>query len=167
VRIPKVRVLYSTNTWLAYNIARQFYGDKHYVWCSPVFDHRCRPYAQATPPPTSCPADVYFKLQAEVARRDKHSAKIAENRLGILNGAAVQHTAGLITADELAEINAIVDEAEAMDFYPLLYIIPFDPVAALIRDVPVANRAHPLSEEFLIMELPGDLFDVIRLEGYV
>jgi hypothetical protein len=165
VRIPRVRVLYSTNTWLAYNIARQFYRDKHYVWCSPVFDHQCRPFTQATPPPTSCPADIYFKLLAEVKRRDKHSAKIAENRLGIIKGAAVQRDNGIISDDDVAQISAIVDEAGIGDFYPLLYVIPFDPVAAMVTEVPVAQRAHPLSEEFVIADLPGDLFDVIRLES--
>lgn len=167
MRIPRVRVLYSTNTWLAYNIARQFYGDRHYVWCSPIFDHHCRPFTQATPPPTSCPADIYFKLLDEVRRRDKHSAKIAENRLGIIRGAAVQRDNGVISDDVVAEISAIADEADIGDFYPLLYVIPFDPVVGMVTEVPVAQRAHPLSEEFIIPALPGDLFDVIRLESYI
>lgn len=165
MRIPRVRVLYSVNTWLAYNISRQFYRDLHYVWCSPVFDHRARPFTQAAPPPTSCPADMYFRLLAEVARRDKHSAKIAENRLGIVKGATIRRDQGLISDMEVTEITAIVDEANAEDFHPLLYVIPFDPIAAIVKEVPVAERAHPLSEEFIIADLPGDAFDVIRLEA--
>jgi hypothetical protein len=165
VRIPRVKILYSTNTWLAYNISRQFYRDLHYVWCSPVFDHRCRPFTHATPPPTSCPADMYFRLLAEVSRRDKHSAKIAENRLGIVKGAATRRAQNVITDSEVSEIAAIVEEASAEDFHPLLYVIPFDSVAAIVREVPVTERAHPLSEEFIITDLPGDAFDVIRLEA--
>jgi hypothetical protein len=165
VRLLRKRILYSVNTWLAYNIARMFYGDIHYAWCSPVFDYRCRPYGQATPPPTSCPADIYRTLVEEVKRRDKHSAKIAENKLGILKGAAIKRECGTITDEEMGEINAIVDAADIGDFSPLLYVIPFDCVAGLVKEVPVSQRAHPLSEEFLIDSLPGDLFDVIKLEN--
>ena len=164
MRVPKRRVLYSTNTWLAYNIARMFYGDLHYVWCSPVFDSRCRPAMQAAPPPTSCPGDIYFSLMEEVRRKDRHSAKISENRLGILKSAVVKQDAGVITDDELREITAVVEAADAQDFAPLLYVIPYDGVSGLIKEVPVGQRAHPLSEEFVIEALPGDLFDVISLQ---
>lgn len=164
MKILRKRVLYSVNTWLAYNISRMFYGDVHYVWCSPVFDHKCRPYGQATPPPTSCPADIYHSLVEEVRRRDKHSAKIAENKLGIIKGATIKRSIGSISDQEVQEITEIVQAAEVTDFYPLLYVIPFEPISHLIKEVPVSRRAHPLSEEFLIEELPGDLFDLIRLE---
>jgi hypothetical protein len=93
-----------------------------------------------------------------------HSAKIAENRLGILKGAATKRVANVISDDELAEINAIVSEATIGDFQPLLYVIPYEAVASLAIPVPVAQRAHPLSEEYVIEALPGDLFDVIRME---
>jgi hypothetical protein len=164
LKLTKPKILYSVNTWLAYNVTRLFYGDLHYVWCSPVFDRRGRPHAYATPPPTSCPCDIYFGLLDEVRGRDKHSAKIAENRLGILKGAATKRTAGIITDDELAEINAIVSEASVEDFRPLLYVIPYAAAAALVKEIPVAQRAHPLSEEYIIEALPGDLFDVIQME---
>jgi hypothetical protein len=143
-----------------------FYGDQHYVWCCPVFDHKCRPFSHATPPPTSCPADVYFALLNEVRRRDGHSTKIAENRIGILKGAAAKRAAGIITDAEALEINAIVEQAKVADFQPLLYVIPYEPVARLVMEIPVVNRAHPLSEEFVIDSLPGDAFDVIQLERF-
>jgi hypothetical protein len=163
VRVAKKNILYSVNTWLAYNIARMFYGDEHYVWCSPVFDSRCRPGLHAVPPPTSCPGDIYHSLLEEVRRRDLHSAKISENRLGILKGAAVKQSTGIITEDELNEITAVVATAQAADFMPLLYVIPYNGIAHLLREVPVSQRAHPLSEEFVIEALPGELFDVISL----
>lgn len=164
VRIVKPRILYSVNTWLAYNIARMFYGDEHYVWCSPVFDLRSRTGLQAAPPPTSCPNDIYHSLRAEVQRRDLHSAKISENRLGILKSVAIKRASRVISDSEASEITAIVQAAQAADFTPLLYLIPYDPVAHLVREVPVDQRAHPLSEEFVIEALPGELFDVISLE---
>jgi hypothetical protein len=140
-----------------------FYGDEHYVWCSPVFDARCRHGLHASPPPTSCPGDIYHCLADEVRRRDLHSGKIAENRIGILKGAAVKHTLNIITEDEVGEITAIVNTAHVSDFAPLLYVIPHEPVAPLVKEVPVDRRAHPLSEEFVIEALPGDKFDVISL----
>jgi hypothetical protein len=139
-------------------------GDEHYVWCSPVFDLRSRTGLQAAPPPTSCPNDIYHSLRAEVQRRDLHSAKISENRLGILKSVAVKRASRVISDSEAGEITAIVEAAQAADFTPLLYLIPYDPVAHLVREVPVDQRAHPLSEEFVIEALPGELFDVISLE---
>jgi hypothetical protein len=56
-----------------------------------------------------------------------------------------------------------VATAQAADFMPLLYVIPYNAVTHLLREVPVSQRAHPLSEEFVIEALPGELFDVISL----
>jgi hypothetical protein len=41
--------------------------------------------------------------------------------------------------------------------------MPYDKVAHLLKNVPVADRAHPLSVEFVIEELPRNLFDVIEI----
>lgn len=160
----KYNLLYSVNTWLAYNVSARYYGGVHYVWCSPVFSARNHPGFQATPPPTSCPSDIYHSLAEEVRRRDGHSAKIAENRLGLIAGAQKKHSAGIITADELHEIEEIAAVANCADFRPLLYVIPFVGVSHLLKEVPVSERAHPLSQEYIIEELPTELFDAIELE---
>jgi len=36
-------------------------------------------------------------------------------------------------------------------------------VKQLVQEVPVSRRAHPLSAEYIIEELPGDRFDLIEL----
>jgi hypothetical protein len=164
VNQKKHNLLYSVNTWLAYNISVRYYGGMHYVWCSPVFSARNHPAFQATPPPTSCPSDIYHNLAEEVRRRDGHSAKIAENRLGLITGARKKHTAGIITADELREIEGIATAAVYADLRPLLYLIPFVGVSHLLKEVPVSERAHPLSQEYIIEELPTELFEAIELE---
>ena len=162
---PKAHnLLYSVNTWLAYNIGLRYYGGVHYVWCSPIFSARNHPVVLATPPPTSCPSDIYHNLAEEVRRRDGHSAKISENRSGLVKGAQKKHAAGVITADELHDIEQIAEAAERADFRPLLYIIPFVGVSHLLTEVPIEKRAHPLSQEYIIEELPTDLFDAIELE---
>jgi hypothetical protein len=162
----KHNLLYSVNTWLAYNISVRYYGDVHYVWCSPVFSARNHPGHHATPPPTSCPSDIYHSLSEEVRRRDGHSAKIAENRSGLIEGARKKRSAGIITDDELREIEEIAAAANCADFRPLLYLIPFIGVSHLLKEVPVSKRAHPLSPEYIIEELPTELFDAIELERF-
>ena len=140
-------LLYSVNTWLAYNIGVQYYGGVHYVWCSPIFSARNHAGFIATPPPTSCPSDIYHNLAEEVRRRDGHSAKIAENRVGLVKGAQMKQAAGAITANELRGIEEIAVAADRADFRPLLYVIPYVGVSHLLKDVPVIKRAHPLSQE--------------------
>ena len=162
--LKKHNLLYSVNTWLAYNISLRYYGGVHYVWCSPIFSARNHPGYHATPPPTSCPSDIYHSLAEEVRRRDGHSTKIADNRAGLVAGAQKKHSSGIITEIELNEIEAIAAAADCADFRPLLYLIPFMSVSHLLKEVPIAERAHPLSPEFLIEELPTEFFDTIELE---
>ena len=49
-------------------------------------------------------------------------------------------------------------------FVRFFYLIPFVGVSHLLKEVPVPKRAHPLSPEYIIKELPTELFDVIELE---
>jgi hypothetical protein len=161
---PEPLILYSTNTWLAYHICELFYGQEHYVWCTPAFDPRSVAAYASTVPPTSSPSEVYHSLLQEVVRGDLHSTKIEENRRGILRGADFKRTAGVITQEEQDEIAAVVAAAVARDFRPLLYVIPYSQVASIVKKVAVNQRAHPLSSEYIIERLPRGAFDIIQLE---
>ena len=156
-------VLYSTNTWLAYDIAELFFGGEHYVWCTPHFSPRSAP-PYASVPPTSCPSALYRSLAAEVRAGDRHSLKIRDNRTGILRGVEARRQDGMIDERDLEEIKEMVKGASVADFRPLLYVIPHDRVAPLVERVPVTDRAHPLAEEFVISRLPRTSFDVIDFE---
>ena len=123
--MPDPLILYSTNTWLAYRIAQQYYGGTHYVWCTPYFDSRSLSGYDVYVPPTSSPSEIYHALHEEVRRGDQHSAKIKENKIGILKGATYKRESRVITEEDERDIAAIVDLAETRDFRPLLYIIPF------------------------------------------
>ena len=81
-----------------------------------------------------------------------------------MRGAELQRAAGIITKNEKKEILAIVSKAVVRDFRPLLYVIPYGPVASMLKKVAVAHRAHPLSVEYIIERLPRTMFDVIQLE---
>lgn len=156
-------VLYSTNTWLAYNVAELFYGGEHYVWCTPHFSPRSAP-PYASVPPTSCPSAIYRSLAAEVRAGDRHSTKIRENRVGISRGAELRRKDGMIDERQEKEINEMIGNAGIQDFKPLLYVIPHELVAPMIEPVPVEHRAHPLSVEFVVPRLPRAKFDVIDFE---
>ena len=163
VNQKKHNLLYSVNTWLAYNISVLYYGGVHYVWCSPVFSARNHPGFEVTPPPTSCPSDIYHSLAEEVRRRDGHSAKIADNRSGWSPGTE-KHSVGILRLMSYAKSRKLPLAADCADFRPLLYVIPFVGVSHLLKEVSVSKRAHPLSQEYIIEELPTELFEAIELE---
>lgn len=82
---------------------------------------------------------------------------------GILRGVAAKRAAGVISDDEQRDVVSMVDRASGRDFRPLLYVIPFDRVSGIVKPVPVAERAHPLSREYIIEALPRCNFDVLEL----
>ncbi len=156
-------LLYSVNTWLAYSIAETFYDGEHYVWCTPYFSSRAAP-AHVRLPPTSAPCTIYRSLADEVKAGDRHSAKIRDNRMGISRGMNAKLQNGTIDERQSGRIVDVLNGAEIRDFRPLLYVIPFDRVREIVAPVEVADRAHPLSAEFLIERLPRMHFDVIEFD---
>jgi hypothetical protein len=158
-------ILYSTNTWLAYMIAERYYKREHYVWCTPYFDPSKSGDDDSAVPPSSGPLEVYLSLAQDVARGDRHSAKIDENRAGILRGANAKKKAGVIDEKQEKEIVSIVDNASDRDFKPRMYIIPYSMVADIVREPPPEDKAHPLSAEYIIDRLPRRCFDVIEFGG--
>lgn len=158
-------ILYSTNTSLAFHIAERYYQRKHFVWCTPFFNGRSDKGDAGFVPPTSCPGDIYRSLYREWRAGDRHSTKIEQNKNGILRGAKARRNAGAIPEDHEQEISAIVERAHIADFEPLVYVIPYGRVSRLAKKVPISDRAHPLSDEYVIENLPRRLFDVIRIES--
>lgn len=157
------RIYYSCCTSLAYFICERYYGQHHYVWCTPYFDPSSRMSQNNCVPPTSNPRDIYWSLKKEVEAGDMHSSKVSSTRRNIQNGADAKLRAGMINAGTHTEILEVVLRAELHDFRPLLLVIPGLPVCRLLRPVPVSQRAAALSEEFLIENLPRKLFDAIEL----
>lgn len=162
--VEKPILYYSTNTWLSFGIAQRYYDAIHYVWCSPQITPNNRGYFDSHVPPTANPIEVFKSLYNEVRNGDRHSPKVRENKVGILRGASAKRASGIIGEKEEREIAAVIERAELKDFRPLMYIIPASLVADRIREVPVEERAAPLSFEFIIPELPRSCFDVIEFE---
>lgn len=163
--MKELLVLYSANTWLAYMIAQRYYLGEHYVWCTPYFDPRSAGDREVAVPPTSSPLEIYRGLFEEVSRSDRHSQRIKENRVGILRGASVKRQANVISESQEKEIASIIDLAQAKDFRPLMYIIPFSGIADRLREPPPEDKAHPLSAEYIIDSLPRAYFDIIEFGG--
>jgi len=155
-------LLYSTNTLLGYAVAERFYRGVHYAWCSPVFDGKSTG-VHINIPPTSSPSGIYRQLSEETTRGEMHSTAIPRIRDGIMTGAKAKLAAGVIDAAEFNEIEEMVNCAGVREFRPVLYIIPYDRVETLVSIVPVQERAHPLSVEFKVTDLPRDCFDLIEL----
>ena len=160
--MPEPLLLYSANTWLAWKVAKDYYGDAHYVWCSRYFDSGSLPAVSGAVPPTSCAGDIYRSLWDEVRAGDRHSAKIAANKVGILKGATTKRVSNLINGQQEQDIIDIVGSAECRDFRPLLFVAPYAKVKNLVSIVPPNLRAHPAWEEYIIAALPGKHFDIIE-----
>ena len=114
-------------------------------------------------PPSSSPGDIYLSFHADIRGGDLHSAKISQNKEGILKGAGIKRTMGIISEQQHTDIKAVVAAADLRDFRPLLFIIPFGPVADRVQMVSLAQRASAFHEEYTIERLPRHLFDVIEL----
>lgn len=162
-RRPEPLLLYSATSWLAFAIGQRYYDDQHFVWCSPHFDARTAAARDAIQPPTSSPAEIYHSLWEEVERGDRHSAKIKENKVGVLYGATQKRKAGTISRTQEREIATVVDRAQVSDFRPLIYVIPFGVVRKLVKPAPVGRRAHPLADEWIIESLDRKCFDILEL----
>lgn len=155
-------VLYSANTWLAYQISKRFYGNIHWVWCSPHFDARSV-LPRDSGPPSSTPGDIYRELREATSRGDRHNARIAANKVGLLKGVVCKREAGVISEEQAKEIVSAIGATEIIDFRPLMYVIPMTAeVAAILTEAPIGARAHPLSIEYIIENLPSEFFDIIE-----
>jgi hypothetical protein len=146
-------LLYSTSTWLAYSVAEQYYGGIHYAWCSPVYDARAAE-VHINIPPSSSPAAIYRWLLDDTRNGDRHSESIKRNTAGIQRGAEARRIQEIVEGLALAEFR---------DFRPVLYLIPYQQVLGIASRVPVADRAHPMSIEYVVESLPGSCFDMIEL----
>jgi hypothetical protein len=155
--------LYSTNAWLAFVINEEFYGGTHYVYASPIFDSAMVTRAKSLTPPSSTPKDIYLELLGDVSRGDRHSAKIGRLRRGITKGAEIMYAKAAISAKDLTEIKQIVSCSVINDFRPLLYVISYPGVIHMVRDVPIKERAHPLSQEYVIEGLSSVNFQALDL----
>ncbi len=155
------RLLYSTNTTLAYRISRRYYDDLHYVWCTPDFGSPDSTSDLTDNPPTSQALHRYNSLKDEVQGGDLHGPYISLNKTGIMKGAEIKYSKGTIDLKQRDEIISVVNIAPINEFLPLVYVMVYDEVKGLLKSVEVTDRARPTSEEYIIEELPSYRFNII------
>jgi hypothetical protein len=154
-------ILYSTMTFLAYNVNLQFYGGLHYTWCTPYFGSDIDSPV-FTVPPSSWPLQIYYDLKREVEGGDLHGTLIRVKRLGIRRGADAMLARGKITPTQKDDILAICKRATPEHFRPVLCVLPKSEMIPYVQTVPVKTRANPLSQEYIVADVPTAAFDVIK-----
>ena len=159
-----MKFLYSINSFLSYKIAEHFYKNIHYVWCSPNYN------SKGLNPPSSDPFEICQGLIKDIEGGDLHSSKISMNKTGLIKGANVIHSKGIITEDEKQQIISVVEQATLEYFRPLIYIMNYEDVKDITNSAPIEIKAGFFSKEYIIEQLPRQKFEVIDIyknERYV
>jgi hypothetical protein len=156
--------LYSVNPLLKFQIQRDYYGHRHFVWCADCFDSRRVDalHTGASVPPSSNPAEILASVRAAVQRSDHHNKDIRDWKVTLKQRALTTRVDGKITADQEQEIIYLIDNADIQLWRPLLYIINRTAVEPRLQEVPVSRRANPSAKEYQIVDLAPDEFDAIE-----
>lgn len=158
--------LYSTNPWIKFHIQKEYFGDVHYVWCSPCFNSESAPtYSiEYMIPGTSNPAQIFRDLNAFVATPDNHHPFVQGQKNRIVKRVRSCLKEGEITEQASTEILALLNSGSPQLWRPFVYVIP--------RTKIVESRIHPvapkkrasLGPEFIIEDLRGNEFDIVEFD---
>ena len=149
--------LYSIGTQLAYKIAKRYYKNIHYVWCTTEFN-------SSKQPPTSNPATICKRYLEQITTGDRHTKEIENNIAGILKGAKAKLNSGVISKKEYNEIRSIVSAAEYEAFFPILYIVESKKIKDRYVEVVVEERASDDAVEYKIEDLKENEFEIISFK---
>lgn len=158
-------ILYSTNPWIAHEIAMKYRAGIHFCWVSEYFDCTAAPpgTAGAAIAPSSNPKIIYETLKNDVHGEDTHSFLIKGYRKTFKRLAIQWLADGSITAVQQKEIQATVDSKSWKIWRPTLYAIAKDRIhSARIIPVSQKNRAA-YGPEMQIRDLVVAEFDLIEL----
>lgn len=149
--------LYSVGTQLAYKIAKRYYKNIHYVWCTTEFN-------SSKQPPTSNPATICKRYLEQITTGDRHTKEIENNIAGILKGAKAKLNSGVISKKKYNEIRSIVSAAEYEAFFPILYIVESKKIKDRYVEVVVEERASDDAVEYKIEDLKENEFEIISFK---
>lgn len=154
---PKDLLLYSTNTELAYKIAKEYYNGTFFVWCTDAFD-------AALQPGTSNPRTLCSRYLDQILKNDRHAVEINNNKAGILKGASEKLQQGVITQEQYNEISVRVAYAEKEAFYPIVFLIDRRAVRGRLDVVETKDAASAHSVEYIIKDLKWNEFEMIKMK---
>lgn len=158
--VVKNPLLYSVGTQLSYTIAKHYYGNVHFVWCSTNFNLLGQP-------PTSNPATICRRYLEQLSTGDRHMIDNERNMVGVLNGARAKRKSRVITRSEYNNIRSIVNCSYYKDFFPVLYIIDSEKVKDRCIEVATEDKASDDSIEYRIEDLKEGEFDVIFFKDFL
>lgn len=157
-------VLYSTNPWIAHDIAVRYRNGVHFAWVSDYFDCAMAPpgSAAAAIAPSSSPKHIYDRLLADCKGEDGHSSLIAGYKRTFKRLAASWESDGTITSDQAKEIRALIGSPSWQQWRPTIYVIPRGGInPGRIFSVARKQRAA-YGPESQIVDLIPDEFDIIE-----
>ncbi len=156
--------LFSVGTFYSYQIAKRYYHNTQYVWCSYHFDDKGQP-------PTSNPFTIARRYIEQITTADRLATEIDTNKAGILRGADYKYKAGVISKAQLEEIKQLVAYANYEAFFPVLFVISSKMVEGKCREVERGKKASDSSVEYIIDELQEGEYELINLrklfDGFV
>jgi hypothetical protein len=161
--VPRTSLLlYSTNPYVKYLIQREYYNDRHWIWCSAHFNGQTivRPVSGYLQAPSSDPAALFSQLTRECKAGERHSAKVKELKGSISERAIRDADSGKIHPDARDDILGLMGLADMHYWRPLLYVVPWVGVEHKVHRVPFKDRAA-YAPEYQIHDLGGDEFEVV------
>ena len=158
------RVLWSVNSELAFRINVNYYGDVHFVWCTPDFGSYVSKGSPLNNPPTAQVLYRYKELDEAAKSGDLHSSAISGNRMGLRQGVEAKYAEEVIDEEQREALYFIIEETACIGFRPLIYVMAYEEVKDITSTVTPAAAARPSSTEYLIKELPGSMFTYFSLD---
>lgn len=155
--ISKNPFLYSVGTELAYKIAKRYYNNIHYVWCTTEFN-------SLKQPPTSNPATICKRYLEQITTGDRHTKEIENNMAGILRGAKAKFDSGVIDKTVYNKIRNYVSGADYEAFFPVLYIVESRKIRDRYIEVITKERAGDDAVEYKIEDLKVNEFRIISFK---
>lgn len=153
--------LFSVGTRFSKKINEIFYKNKHYVWCTTLYDCDKQPI-------TSNPKSICKRLLEVIHTKDRHAVEIENNIAGVLRGAQAKLDKGEIDEDQFKLIGQFINLAEYDSFFPIIYIIDVNKVGEdRCKEVPLEERASDCSIEYKIEDLSEGEFQVIDIKALV
>jgi hypothetical protein len=148
---------YSTKSVLNWVIAHYFYGATHYTWLANCF----YPYGQGNPK-SSNPLLNYQDLYQPWKDADPFDKFIASSRINLIKGIMRKEKDGALSAAQGAALRDICDKISTLFFYPIVFRVDLDRIAADRRIV--ANSGLRGSSEYLVQDLQESEFDILFLD---
>lgn len=152
--------LFSTNTYLGYQIARKFYKDIHYAWFTTQFDFG------NNQPASSNPRSICHDILEAIATNDHHCEKLERIKENILKGAYEKRKIGVINENQELDIRALVDRSydELELLTPVIFVSSWARLKDHCEKVSTDKTASKNSIEYLSRALPRDAFDIIDMK---